>query len=95
MNLTEGKEISIPNYLAKKSTSHKGMSNSRGRNALKKNENKHKRISSSKNHSSDTKIDDNFNSNNSDSDKIDGPELTHFYLVSVVQKGLKNTKNYI
>ena len=95
VNLTEGKEINIPNYLSKKSTSHKGMPNSRGRNALKKNENKHKRISSSKNHSSDTKIDDNFNSNNSDSDKIDGPELTHFYLVSVVQKGLKNTKNYI
>ena len=95
VNLTEGKEINIQNYLAKKSTSHKGMSNSRGRNALKKNESKHKRIISSKNHSSDTKTDENFNSNNSDSDKIDGPELTHFYLVSVVQKGLKNTKNYI
>ena len=95
VNLTEGKEISIPNYLATKSTSHKGMSNSRGRNALKKNGNKHKRIISSKNHSSDTKTDDNFNSNNSDNDKIDGPELTHFYLVSVIQKGLKNTKNYI
>ena len=95
MNLTEGKEINIQNYLAKKSTSHKGISNSSGRNALKKNENKHKRISSLKNYSSDTKTDDNFNSNNSDNDKIDGPELTHFYLVSVVQKGLKNTKNYI
>ena len=95
VNLTEGKEINIPTSLSKKSTSHKGMSDSRGRNALKKKENKHKRIISSKNHSSETKTDDNFNSNNSDSDKIDGPELTHFYLVSVVQKGLKNTKNYI
>ena len=95
VNLTEEKEINIPNYLSKKSTSHKGISNSRGRNALHKNENKHKRIISSKNHSTETKTDDNFNSNNSNSDKIDGPELTHFYLVSVVQKGLKNTKNYI
>lgn len=45
--------------------------------------------------SSQNKTDENFNSINSENDKIiEGPELTHFFIVASIQKGIKNYQNY-
>jgi len=94
INLTEGKESSIQNYLATKSINQKGIDNIRRRNYLKKKNNKYRILSGSK-YSSENKTEENFNSYNSDNDKVtDGPEMTHFYLVASIQKGIRNTHNY-
>ena len=93
INLTEGKELNIQNYISKKSISQKENPKIRRRNYLKKSENKYKIFVESKN-SSRNKTEENFNSYNSENDKIEGPELTHFFLVSTIQKGIKNIKKY-
>ena len=94
VNLTEGKENSIQNYLAKKSISQKGTSKIKRRNYLKKKGNKYKILSGSKS-SSENRTQDNFNSYNSDNDKIKfGPEMTHFFIVGSIQKGIRNINNY-
>ena len=92
-NLTEGKEINIQNYISKKSISQKENSKIRRRNYLKKSENKYKIFGESKN-SSQNKTEENFNSYNSENDKMEGPELAHFFFVSTIQKGIKNIKKY-
>ena len=97
VNLTEGKEINIENYITKTNISNKD--NSKNRNYLKKNENKFKILGESEN-SSQNKSEENINSyNNNDNDNenddnIQGPELTHFYLVTSIQKGKKMFTNY-
>ena len=94
INLTEGKDNSIQNYFAKKSISQKGTSKTKRRNYLKKKGNKYKILSGSKN-SSENRTQDNFNSYNSDNDRVtSGPELTHFYIVASIQKGIRNINNY-
>ena len=95
INLTEGIDnSSIQNYLAKKSISQKGIDNIRRRNNLKKKDNKNRILSGSKN-SSENRTEENFNSYNSDNDKVAyGPEMTHFYIVSRIQKGIRNIHNY-
>ena len=95
VNLTEGKEINIHNYLSKKSISHKGANTMR-RNYLKKNNNKYKILSGYK-FWSENKTEENLNSYMSDNDKvekIDCPEITHFFIVASIQKGIKNTISY-
>lgn len=93
INLTEGKDINIQNYISKKTISHKGKTKIRRRNYLKIG-NKFKVLRDSKN-SSQNKTDENFNSINSENDKIiEGPELTHFFIVASIQKGIKNYQNY-
>ena len=96
INLTEGKDNSIQNYLVKKSISQKGTSKIKRRNYLKKNGNKYKILSGSKS-SSENRTQDNFNSYNSDNDRervIYGPEMTHFFIVASIQKGIRNINNY-
>jgi hypothetical protein len=97
INLTEGKDISsIQNYLAKKSISQKGTAKAKRRNYLKKNGNKYKILSGSKS-SSENRTQDNFNSYNSDNDRERvkyGPEMTHFFIVGSIQKGIRNINNY-
>ena len=95
INLTEGKDnSSMQNYLAQKSISQKGIDNARRRNYLKKKDNKYRILSGSKN-SSENRTEENFNSYNSDNDKItNGPEMTHFYIVASIQKGIRNIHNY-
>ena len=93
INLTEGKDINLQNYISKKSISQKGNLNTRRRNYLKKNENKYRILRESKN-SSQNKTEENFNSYNSENEKIEGPEYTHFFLVESIQKGIKNNKYY-
>ena len=95
INLTEGKEnSSMQNYLAQKSISQKGIDNARRRNYLKKKDNKYRILSGSK-YSSENRTEENFNSYNSDNDKItNGPEMTHFYIVASIQKGIRNIHNY-
>lgn len=93
INLTEGKEINIQNYITKKSTSLKGISKNKRRNHLIKIDNKNKILYDSKN-SSQNKTEENYNSTNSNNDKIDGPEQTHFFLVASIQKGIKNINKY-
>ncbi len=93
ITLTEGKDINIQNYISKKSISLKGSSKIRRRNYLKKNENKYKILGESKN-SSQNKTEENFNSYNSENERIEGPELTHFFIVASIQKGIRNFKTY-
>jgi hypothetical protein len=93
INLTEGKDINIQNYISKKSINQKENLNARKRNHLKKNENKYKILGESKN-SSQNKTEENFNSYNSENEKIEGTEYTHFFLVESIQKGIKNNKYY-
>ena len=94
LNVTEGKDIiSVQNYISKKSTSQKEKSKNRRRNYLKSNEMNYKILHGSK-YPSQNKTYDNFNSNNNDNDKIEGPEQTHFFLVSSIQKGIKNSTKY-
>ena len=95
INLTEGKDnSSMQNYLPQKSISQKGIDNARRRNYLKKKDNKYRILSGSKN-SSENRTEENFNSYNSDNDKItNGPEMTHFYIVASIQKGIRNIHNY-
>ena len=90
VNLTEGKDIQ--NYISKKCTSQKEYLKIRKRNYLKKNDNKYKILGESKNYSQN-KTGDNFFSYNSENDKIEGPELTHFFIVASIQKGIQNIQN--
>ena len=94
VNLTEGKEINIQNYLSKKSISQKGASKMRKRNYLKKKFGKYKVLSGSKS-SNQNKTEEYFNTNTiENNEKIECPELTHFFIVTNIQKGIKNTQNY-
>ena len=94
LNLTEGKDIIyIKNYLSKKSKSQIGKSKFRRRNNLKNNEMNSKILYGSK-YLIKNKTFDNFNLNNSDNDKIEGPEQSHFFFVSNIQKGNKYITNY-
>jgi hypothetical protein len=94
INLTEGKEINIDNYISKNSINRNDDSKIRKRYYLKKNEKKYKILGGSEN-SSQNKSEDNLNNSyNSDNDYLEGPELTHFFLVTTIQKGIKNTKNF-
>ena len=90
VNLTEGKDIQ--NYISKKSTRQKENLKIRRRNYLKKNDNKYKILGESKNYSQN-KTGENFYSYNSEIDKIEGPELTHFFIVASIQKGIQNIQN--
>ena len=96
INLTEGKEYTIQNYFSEKSINQKGIDKARKRNYLKKKDNKYRILGGSKN-SSQNRIEENFNSYHNDNDinkVIDGPEMTHFFLVTSIQKALRNIHNY-
>lgn len=93
VNLTEGKDLNIQNYLSKKCISQKGYTKIRKRNHIKNGENKYKFLGESKN-SSQNKTEENCLSYNSENDKNEGPETTHFFLVASIQKGIKNITNY-
>ena len=93
VNLTEGKELNIQNYLSKNSITQKPTSNMRRRNYLKKNDGKFKILGFKS--SSQNKTEEYFNSNFfENNDKQDCPELTHFFIVSSIQKGIKTFENY-
>ncbi len=92
VNLTEGKELNIQNYMTKKSISQNGIINNKRRNNLINNENKNIIFSDSKN-SSQNRTEENYNSNISNIDKTEGPEITHFFLVASIQKGKQNYNN--
>jgi hypothetical protein len=87
VNLTEGKEINIYKNITKKSISHNGITKNKRRNNLIKNDNKI--LYDSKN-SCQNKTEDNFNSSININDTIEGPELTHFFIVVSIQKGKQN-----
>ena len=95
VNLTEGKELNIQNYISKKSLSQKDKDNAkiRRRNYLKKKDNKYKILVESKNYSQN-KTEENFNSYNSENENIESPELTHFFIVKSIQKGIQNNNNF-
>ena len=97
VNLTEGKELNIQNYMYKKTKSQKEDKDNekiRRRNYLKKNDNKFKILVESKNYSQN-KTEENLNSYNSENDNnIQSPELTHFFIVKNIQKGIQNNKNF-
>ena len=66
----------------------------RKRNYLKKKFGKYKVLSGSKS-SNQNKTEEYFNTNTIDNnEKIECPELTHFFIVTNIQKGIKNTQNY-
>ena len=87
--LTEGKELNIQNYITKKCISQNGIRKNKRRNNIIKSENNNHILYDSKN-SSQNKTEENFNSNISNNDIIEGPELTHFFIVASIQRGKQN-----
>ena len=87
--LTEGKELNIQNYITKKCISQNGIRKNKRRNNIIKSENNNQILYDSKN-SSQNKTEEIFISNISNNDVIEGPELTHFFIVASIQKGKQN-----